>query len=279
MKDDEHLFIECDVPSDVDPFGLRKVAFSSRVPESSEMFNPREAQTYIDGCDYPGTVDYLLPALRIQEIVGSLTDKTILDAMCGPGVLGRELLTLGAPHVVFHDGDPRMINHAVTEASGTLRPGQQVHSMILPVDQLRPANFFDLVVCQNSLHQLTSIERLREAIESMLRVTRLGGLAIIFDYQRANSPGFLAALEERLMWTRPDIVPLLIPTFMAAFSRPEFEDVLSLIPGIKGWSVNDARLPNLTPERQAQVDHDPVKGHVLDRSPISLEIIIQKEEQ
>lgn len=231
---------------------------------------------YITGCDYLETADYLSAAWRVNEIAGSLNEKRILDAMCGPGGLGRELLLLGAKHVVFHDGDPIMVNHAVKKAFEVRGPEQQVQSLFLPVDQIRSASSFDLVVCQNSLHQLASTERLKKVMERFVYVTEPGGFVIIFDYQRGASPEFLAALEERLKFTKQEIVPLLVPTFQAAFSREEFEGVLRLMSGIR-WSVNDAKLLVLTPEMRARVDQDPVKGHVLDRSPISLEVFIQKE--
>ena len=62
-----------------------------------------------------------------------------------------------------------------------------------------------------------------------------------------------------------------------AFSTEEFASVVRSIPGIKGWSVSDAQLPILTPDMQRRVNEDPVKGHVMDFSPISQRVIVQKE--
>ena len=263
---------------DSDPFGLRRFDFRTRIPEESEMFTPEEAKLYIHGCDYPESVDDLLLAWEIEQRFGSLSDEVILDTMCGPGKLGRELLNLGARHVVFHDGDPIMINHSREEASKIIGKGQKVHFITLPVDQIPLRDFFDLVVCHNSTHQLESNEKLKKVMERFVRLTKPGGFIVIADYQRDTAPEFLAALEERLKWTKPKIVPLLIPTFQAAFSKEEFERILGLMQSIKSWSVTDARLPNLTPEMQARIDEDPVRGHVLDYSPISLRVIVQKEE-
>lgn len=139
-----------------------------------------------------------------------------------------------------------------------------------------PDAMFDLVVCHNSTHQLSSMDRLELTIEELLRLTAPGGRIVVADYQRSTKPAFLRSLEERLRNTKPEIVPLLIPTFMAAFSKREFMSVLQLIPGIKSWSVTDAKPPVLTPGLQERVNSDPVRGHLMDYSSISLRADIQK---
>lgn len=263
-----------------DPFGLRKVNFESRVPEKSEMFSREEALTYIQGCDYPESADDLLLAIEVQNRFRDSNIKTmhILDSMCGPGRLGRELLKLGAKSVTFHDGDVTMMNHAAEQALATKRPQQEVNSIISPVDAIAaPDNAFDLVVCHNSTHQLSELGRLHTVLKEFVRVTKPGGFVLIADYQRASSPQFLDALEQRLAWTKPSIIPLLVPTFTAAFSKEEFDNAFHAIPGIKTHIVIDAALPDLTEEMKKRVNVDPVKGHVLDFSPISLRAIAQKE--
>lgn len=265
-------------PAEQDPFGLRKRDFSIRVPEKSEMFSPEEALTYIEGCDFPETADDLMLALEIKQLLGNLGDRHILDAMCGPGRLGRELLAVGAKSIVFHDGDEIMISHAAQKAGEVAHPQQEIHSVQSLVDQIPlPDDLFDLIVCHNSTHQLSSIQKLGIVMKEFLRVTKPGGFILIADFQRGTSPEFMDALEERLRFTKPEIVPLLVPTFLAAFSKEEFDHTLESIPGIKAWSVTDAKLPNLTEEMQTRVNLDPVKGHVLDFSPISLRVIVQKE--
>lgn len=265
--------------SDSDPFGLRSFNFSVRIPEKSEMFDEEEAKTYIDGCDYPETADDLLLALEMQRLFGPerICSMRILDAMCGPGRLGRELLNLDAQHVVFQDGDETMITHAKNQAFKVMQSGQSIGFVISNVDNiLLPDNMFDLVVCHNATHQLSSIGRLCIALEEFLRITAPGGHIVIADFQRATTPKFFKALEERLQWTKPEIVPLLIPSFTAAFSKEEFASVLQLIPGIQKWSVTDAQPPVLNQVMQERVEQDFVKGHLMDFSPISLRAIVQK---
>src|SRR3989344_9036625 len=74
----------------LDPFGLRGLDFSTRVPEKSEIFTGTDAQIYIDGCDYPESADDLLLALEVQQLFGPerIRRMSMLDAMCGPGRLG-----------------------------------------------------------------------------------------------------------------------------------------------------------------------------------------------
>ena len=264
---------------DTDPFGLRGFDFSIRLSEKSELFTSTEARAYIDGCDYPESVDDLLLALEVQRLFSpDGRSMRILDAMCGPGRLGRELLNLGAQNVVFHDGDETMTTHARNQASTTAQPGQSMDVSTSPVDNIPlPDNMFDMVVCHNATHQLLSIERLHTVMKEFLRLTVPGGLIVIADYQRATTPDFLTALEERLQWTKPEIVPLLIPTFLAAFTKDEFRAILASIPGIERWSVTDAKAPvGLSQDMRERIEADPVKGHILDFSPISLRALIQK---
>lgn len=47
--------------------------------------------------------------------------------------------------------------------------------------------------------------------------------------------------------------------------------------GIKRWSVTDAQPPILNSKWQERVDADFVKGHLMDFSPISQRVIVQKE--
>lgn len=266
---------------DTDPFGLRKLDFRTRVPEHAEMFTRDEALTYIQGCDYPTSVDDWLLAREVVNRFGKrkLRSMHVLDVMSGPGRLGRELSKMGAKFVMEHDGDDTMLHHARQKALARSILGR-MGFVKSPVERIAlPDNQFDLVVSHNSTHQMSSLERLREAVTEMFRLTKPGGSLLIADYQRGTSPEFLNALDERLSFTKPSIVPLLLPTFAAAFSKNEFADVLQNLPGVASWSVTDAEPPkNLSPWSRRRIDRDPVKGHLLDFSPISLRAFARKEE-
>lgn len=259
-------------------FGLEGIDFTTRVPERSEIFSDKEAQTYIEGCDYPESVDDLLLAWETKERFSRLKDMDILDAMCGPGRLGRELLQLGAQSVTFHDGHELMLHHAQEQAQKALQTGQEMHGVLSEVDQMPiPDNSFDLVVCHNSTHQLSGVERLSDTMREFLRVTKPGGFILIADYQRSNGEEFKSALDERLRATRPDIVPLLIPTFTAAFSKDEFASAITSLEDVQHWEITDAKPPHLSRRMRQRVAADPVKGHFMDFSEISQRVIIQKK--
>lgn len=260
-----------------DPFGLRKRDFSKRVPEKSEMFSREEALAYIHGCDFPESADDLLLAIEIAQRFPDFRNLHILDTMCGPGRLGRELFKIGAQKVTFHDGDPVMLDHARGKAWHEQRMGTFLGFTLSPVDNIPlQTDSFDLVVCHNSTHQLANENKLRNTIAEWIRITKPRGFIFIADYQRNTSPEFISALEERLTWTNPDIIPLLIPTFIASFSKKEFSRTVESVLGIQEFLVFDASLPELTPRMWERVNQDPFKGHVLDFSPISLRVIAQK---
>ena len=271
--------IEEPIPKDADPFGLRKLDFINRIPERTEMFSNLEAQTYIDGCDYPKSVDDLLFAWEINKRFNHIGIERmhILDAMTGPGRLGSELLSLGASHITFHDGHNIMLDHAEKKALELFQP-DRFSTILSPVDTLKVLdNTFDLVVCHNSTHQLENAEKLRKTLAEFMRVTKPNGWIVIADYQRNWTPKFINSLEDRLIWTRSDIIPLLLPTFQAAFTKEEFNDAVEATTGVQKWLVFDASLPTLSPEMLEKIEQDPVKGHVLDFSPISCRVCIQKE--
>lgn len=263
-----------------DPFGLRGFDFSVRVPEKSEIFDAGEARAYIEGCDYPESADDLLLALEMQRLFGpvAIRGMRILDAMCGPGRLGREFLGLGTQRVWFHDGDEIMTEHTKEEALKVLADGQAIDIITSPVEEIPISdNTFDLVISHNATHQMASVDRLSLAMREFVRITAPGGHVVIADYQRSTTPNFFRALEERLHFTRPEIVPLLIPSFTAAFSKAEFGSVICSIAGIRKFLVTDAEPPVLDQKMWQRVDADFVKGHLMDFSPISLRAIVQKD--
>lgn len=260
-----------------DKFGLERVNFRKRTPEKSEIFSEEEARTYIDGCDYPESADDLLLAWEIKQKHPNLKEMSILDVMSGPGRLGRELLRLGAKSVTFHDGHETMLDHATKQARGAINQGQEIHEVLSQVDSMPiPDNTFDLVVSHNSTHQLGGVGKLRRTMRELLRVTKPGGTVMIADYQRGTSPEFRRHLEERLKATKPEIVPLLVPTFTAAFSKEEFSDAVKSQPDAENWSVTDANPPAMTRRMKQRVDQDPVKGHLMDFSPISQRVTVRK---
>lgn len=266
-----------------DPFGIKQIDFRIRLPELSEIFTEEEANLYIKGCDYKESVDDFLAAKKMLEVAqinnDQLMEMHILDVMCGPGALGRNFLKFGAKYVTFHDGHDVMLKHALFEAQKEKIADQEINSVLSDATQMDiNDNTFELVVCHNSPHQLGN-ERLVPFLSELARVTKSGGQITIIDYQRSTDLRFIESLEWRLKNTKPEIVPLLLPTFSAAFSKDEFAqaiDIVSQSCGLSEWSIQDSSLPRLSPEDLQIVAKDPVLGHAIDFSPISQIIKIIK---
>lgn len=267
---------------DNDPFGIGGIDFSVRIPERSELFDEEEARIYIEGCDYPESVDDFLLALEVRNMFGPepIRNMRVLDAMCGPGRLGREFLAMGANSVTFHDGHATMIEHARTEAENARGSEQTAGFVVSDVESVPlPDNSFDLVVCHNATHQLSDVWKLGRTMSEFLRLTAPGGHVIVADYQRPTTPELVTAANDRLLFTAEGIVPLLIHSFRAAFSKEEFAAILGLIPEIAAASVSNAQSPVLSEEMSQIVEADPIKGHLMDFSPISQRLTIRKAEK
>ncbi|MBI2102951.1 methyltransferase [Candidatus Woesearchaeota archaeon] len=74
-----------------------------------------------------------------MAMAGEVVNKTILDAACGPGIIGLGLLLLGAKHVIFVDKDPEAMqicqhNYAVLAEEYELGKAEFIISDIQLVD-------------------------------------------------------------------------------------------------------------------------------------------------
>lgn len=242
---------------------------SIRVLEPSEIFDPKEALTYIEGCDYPETSDYAIVAERLNQMF-RIGGKDVLEVCSGPGALSNELWLLGADKVVGLDGDPIMVEHALEKYG--LNPKKKLQFKLGLVYHIPfPDNSFDAAVCQNSWHQLFKPQ---EAIKEMVRVLRPGGFGFIRDFQRDCNEG---ALRERLKHTKPEIVPLLLDSILASFTQQEFRRMIrGAMPAICIGLVIDAPSPRGLSERVDQlIEIDPVP-HWMDYL-ISQDVLFRKE--
>lgn len=230
------------------------------------MFNEIEANLYIEGCDFPETSDYIIPAVWLDNTFG-VRDKTILEICTGPGNLALELSKLGAKKVVGLDGDLTMINHArQKEALAQGLEFQQGFVDALPFQD----NQFDLAVIQNSLHQLFNP---LEAIQEMVRVIKSGGVGVIRDFNRLCDE---QKLIERLQHTKPAIVPLLINSILAAQTPEEFAQMLGQIPEVEAFKIRNIPDPRgSSPTVDELIALDPVP-HWLDHL-ISHDVIFIKK--
>lgn len=237
-----------------------------RVLEPSEMFNEAEAKLYIEGCDFPETSDYIIPAVWLDNEFG-VRGKTILEICTGPGNLALEISRLGAEKVIGLDGDPTMINHAQQKQNLT----QGLKFQLGLVDNVPfNDNSFDLTIVQNSLHQLFNP---LNAIKEMVRVLKSGGIGVIRDFNRLCSE---KNLIERLEHTKPGIVELLLDSILAAQTPEEFAEMLNKIQDIASFEIRNVPDPRgSSPKVDELIALDPVP-HWMDHL-ISHDVIFIKK--
>ncbi len=244
-----------------------------RIPESSEIFNPDEALTYIRGCDFKATSDYAIVAAEIALAFGN-TDKVrgqVAEVCFGPGNLCGELLRIGADKVIGIDASPVMITHAKNKFREQITNGQMEFMEGIAQNLPLADNSIDGIVNFNSFHQFADDQRAIDALREMARVLKPGGWGLVRDFKRGVAQ---EAIDKRLEKTKPEIKPLLLDSLKAAFTSDEFRGFLNQIPSIK-FSVTDTQNPwRLSETVCERMRNDPV-AHWMDFL-ISQHVIIKK---
>ncbi|MBI5072358.1 class I SAM-dependent methyltransferase, partial [Candidatus Woesearchaeota archaeon] len=166
----------------IDQF-IKKVNLNIRVCEPTEEVDGNDAVRYNHACDYPENSD---PGLVVEELRqslrGSIGGKKVLEIGPGPGYLCRELMNAGAALVVGVDPSVEMIAHVNEKYKTEICQGRMnfvsasVYSLPLELN-----NGFDVVVCQNSLHQLFNP---LSALTGMVNAAKGDGEVHVFDFRR-----------------------------------------------------------------------------------------------
>lgn len=270
MKD-QHLnqIIEPEQPLDQ----LIQPVVGRRVPEGVEIFLPFEAQTYINGCDFPKTSDYAIVAAEIALMFGQQGKITghIVEVCPGPGNLCQELLEIGAEKVIGIDGSPVMLHHATGKFRSEIAHGLMEFKQGLAQDLPLPEYSVDGIVNFNSFHQFGGDQRAFDALREMVRVLKPGGWGLVRDFKR-GSDHEAEFIDKRA--TKPEIKQLLADSLLAAFTTQEFTDFLRQIPGIEFCVVDTPDPWRLSEAVCVRMRNDPV-AHWMDFL-ISQHVIIRK---
>lgn len=235
---------------------------SVRIPERVEIFDPSEAITYIEGCDFPRTSDYAIVAAEIAREFGDGfgINGHIVEVCPGPGNLCGELVDIGATQVTGIDGSPVMIAHVKNKFREQIIAGQMDFKLGMAQSLPLADNSVDGIVNFNSFHQFADDQRAFEALQEMARVLKPGGWGLVRDFKRGASQ---EAIDQRLEKTKPEIKPLLLDSLTAAFTSDEFRHFLDQIPGIT-FIVEDTKNPWRLPEQVCErMRNDPV-AHWMD---------------
>ncbi len=246
----------------VDLFDLKKVDPGVRVPERAEIFDAKDALTYIEGCDFSKTSDYAIVAAEIVLAFGKQGRITghIVEVCPGPGNLCGELLDIGAEKVTGVDGSPVMINHARKKFLKQIAHGQMEFIPGIAQNLPLPDGAVDGIVNFNSFHQFADDKRAFDALREMVRVLKPGGWGLVRDFKRgaSNQAEFI---DKRA--TKEEIKKLLSDSLDAAFTPQEFTNFLDQIPGIE-LSVTDTKDPwRLSEAICERMRNDPV-AHWMD---------------
>ncbi len=250
-----------------------RIATSARVPEACEIFDAPEAQTYIEGCDFPATSDYAIVAAEITHLFGNSDNITghVVEVCPGPGNLCGELLEIGANRVTGIDGSPVMLAHVRKKFREQISDGHMNFEQGLAQALPLPDASVDGIVNFNSFHQFADDQRAFMALREMARVLKPGGWGLVRDFKRGASQ---EAINRRLEKTKPEIKPLLLASLQAAFTADELRGFLDQIPGIEFSVVNTQSPWRLSEAVCERMRNDPV-AHWMDFL-IAQHVIIKK---
>lgn len=215
---------------------MKGVDLSKRVCEASELVEGPDAVRYNKACDYPNTSDYVLvtEALKVRP---GIRDKDILEIGSGPGNLCDELYKAGARKVVGADPSEEMLRHSrhrFQQENGNVK-FVPVSVYDIPEDY---EEAFDLVVCQNTVHQFKDPER---ALWGMVYAAKEDGQIQIFDFRRDVSKKDLA---KRIRYTKPEIWQDFANSLCASLTKKEFKDILNQIGGLN-LKVSDRQIVDI----------------------------------
>jgi len=101
----------------------------------------------------------------IDELVGLVNNKMILDLGCGDGLQGNELIARGAKHYYGIDGSTNMVLLAQKNLEGLNATVEQESLETLQLD----ANQYDLVLSRLVLHYIKDLLPVLKKIEKSIR--------------------------------------------------------------------------------------------------------------
>lgn len=127
---------------------------------------------------FPGHVTDHYRTKRLKFVIDRQPSGDLLDVGCGTGHLGAAFGEAG--YKVFGcDASIGMLK-IFRDRSGAIVVGSR--SDELPF----PSNRFDVVICVALLHHVVDPDRVERTISEMIRVTRPGGLTVVWDHNPLN---------------------------------------------------------------------------------------------
>ena len=133
-------------------------------------------------------------------LLGSVREKQILDAACGPGKYAQILQSNGA-HVTGFDSSPQMIEYAKKRNND--KGSFFVHDLESPLHMFKNGSF-DIVLCALAMHY---VEERNFTIQEFYRVLKPKGLLILsiehpfFEYRYFKSKVYFEVEPVQCTWS------------------------------------------------------------------------------
>jgi ubiquinone/menaquinone biosynthesis C-methylase UbiE len=134
---------------------------------SSFYDNLSNFQKYMDRRNREQGANETLERPVIQELLGNVNQKKVLDIGCGDGRFGLELIEQGCTHYTGIDGSTNMIDLAKEKLQSQIDNLSFVHTTIEEWDY--PINQYDIVVSRLVIHYIEDVTNLFHNVYSSLR--------------------------------------------------------------------------------------------------------------
>lgn len=108
------------------------------------------------------------------ELLGSISDCTIVDLGCGDGSISRQFLFSSNNHLTLVDESPKMLELAASSIPSSLT--NRVNYLSKSIEELQFLGTFDVVLCLGVLAHVSSIDKTFSLIAKALKPK---GLAVI----------------------------------------------------------------------------------------------------
>ena len=134
---------------------------------------------------------------RLREMLPPIESRSVLDLGCGYGWFCRWAAAEGAKRVVGVDLSTRMLERARGERSAAA-----IEYQLMDLDEIElPAQTFDLVYSSLTLHYVSRLDRLLEAVSATL----VPGGSLVFSvehpiFMAPSEPGFVTDVAGRSVW-------------------------------------------------------------------------------
>ena len=208
---------------------------AARVPETEGvMIDPVQNAAFRDAGREGGVLAflYLYNALLISSVIAP--GDTVLDLACGPANQLAWVARLNSgSRLIGLDASPNMLNEGRT----TLQRCGVSNAELVLGDMTDLVHFddasVDCVICTMSLHHLSDLAALQQAMREVRRVLRVDGRVYLIDFGRLKRPATQRFFSQE--WRReqsPEFTQDFLHSLQAAFSVEELTSAaLALGPG------------------------------------------------